>query len=603
MKKLTALILTAVIALSCMSIIGYADEVSGLTDFAISAPFDGETPEDAAEKKTSWFNSNDDYYLFVPTAIGTGEVTVNFEPASAEVTVDGVKVENGGVISLEGKDEIEVKCGAAEYDVDIIAESRVASVFIETDSGSLDFIHEKKGNEEEGNISVIGADGAEVEYAGRLEIKGRGNSTWQMEKKPYNIKLDSKANLFGMGKTKKWSLIANHGDTSLIRNALAYQAAENAGMPYTPQFTPVDVYINNDYMGAYILTTRIGIDGSNVDIEDLEGNTEDANEKDLDTYAKGGLYGTYAGLLEGTMKYYEIPNDPEDITGGYIIEMELANRYADEASGFVTTRSQPFTMKSPEYASKAQMEYISALYQKAEDSIYEGESMAELGKLCNVESLAQMYILNEWCSNQDFGLTSTYFYKPEGANETLYAGPAWDFDIGFGNNDSNRFGNDYADPTKWTVCYNRMYRNTVFGSWDIEENPTVFNVLTKNEGFVAELDRVWKAYFGSAINETIAWAKNEYVPSVTGSAVANAIRWNIFGTSDVEDIKAEFKKATDGAVSFATTKAGVMAEGIDEIHVDAPETNPVLKALKGILVGVNSIFEKGIVLFDLVNKI
>ena len=91
------------------------------------------------------------------------------------------------MISLAGKDEITVKCGNSEYNVDIIAESKVASVFIETDSGSLDYIHEKKGNEEEGNISIIGADGADVEYAGRLEIKGRGNSTWNMEKKPYYI--------------------------------------------------------------------------------------------------------------------------------------------------------------------------------------------------------------------------------------------------------------------------------------------------------------------------------------------------------------------------------------------------------------------------------
>lgn len=601
MKKLTALILTTVIALSCMSLIGYADEAAGLTDFAISSPFENNTAEYFAQKKTSWFNSDDNYYLFVPASIGTDDVTVNFEPSTAEVTVDGAAVANGGTINLNGKNEIKVKCGSAEYNVDIIAESKVASVFIETDSGSLDYIHEKKGNEEEGNISIIGADGTDVEYAGRLEIKGRGNSTWQMEKKPYNIKLDSKANLFGMGKTKKWSLIANHGDSSLIRNALAYQAAENAGMPYTPQFTPVDVYINNDYMGAYILTTRIGVDGSNVDIYDLEGETEDANENDLEEYTKAGLYGTYAGLLEGTKKWYDIPNNPDEITGGYIIEMELANRYADEASGFVTTRSQPFTMKSPEFLTKAQIDYISGYYQDVEDAIYEGKSMEELNKLCNVESLAQMYILNEWCSNQDFGLTSTYFYKPVG--DTLYCGPAWDFDIGFGNNDSGRYGNDYADPTKWTVCYNRMYRNTVFGSWDIDEQPTVFNVLTKNSAFVSETEKVWNNGFGAAINDTIAWAKNEYIPSIEGSAVANAIRWNIFDTDDVDDIKAEFKKATDGVVSFATTKAGVMAQGIGKVQNDAPATNPVLKALKGILAGVNNLFEKAIVTFDLVNKI
>lgn len=600
MKKLLAVILAAATLLSCVSLIGYADETTALSDFAVSSAFDGETPEDAAELKTSWFNSGDNYYLFVPSSIGTEEVTVNFEPKNAAVTVDGVSVADGGTISLEGKDEITVKCGDSKYNVDIIAESKVASVFIETDSGSLDYIHEKKGNEEEGNISIIGADGADVEYAGRLEIKGRGNSTWQMEKKPYNIKLDSKENLFGMGKTKKWSLIANHGDPSLIRNVLAYQAAENAGMPYTPQFTPVDVYINNYYMGSYLLTTRIGVDGSNVDIYDLEGETEDANEDDLDTYPQAGVYGRFAGLLEGTKKWYDIPNNPDEITGGYIIEMELANRYADEASGFVTTRSQPFTMKSPEYLTKDQIDYISGYYQSVEDAIFEGKSMEELNKLCNVESLAQMYLLNEWCSNMDFGLTSTYFYKPVG--DTLYCGPAWDFDIAFGNNGSERFGNDYNDPSKWTVCYNRMYRNTVFGTADIEEKSTVFNVLTKNEDFVKELEKVWNNGFSDAIDETIKWVKDEYTEAIRGSAIANAIRWNIFGTTDVDDIDGRLDNMFVTAIEFADVKADTISKGVGEVQNDAPQTNAVVKALKSIPVAINNIFEKLIVAFDLVNK-
>ena len=281
--------------------------------------------------------------------------------------------------------------------------------------------------------------------------------------------------------------------------------------------------------------------------------------------------------------------------------MELANRYADEASGFVTTRSQPFTMKTPEYASKAQMEYISDYYQKVEDAIYNGASMAELGKLVNVESLAQMYIINEWASNQDASLTSTYFYKP--ANDVLYGGPVWDFDIAFGNNDSGRFGNDYKDPTKWTVCYNRMYRNTVFGLWDVDEQPTVYNVLTKNAAFISEVEKEWNSDAKAAINETISWATDTYIPAIEGSAVANAIRWNIFGTLDAAQIKAEFAKATKEVTDFATIKSATMNSGIGKVQDDAPETNFILKALKQILVGINTAFEKLIVLFGLVNKI
>ncbi len=595
MKKITALVLAFIMAFSVFAIMGSAD---GQPVVAYVAQYD-ETEGDV-DRVVNWYEINGKYYFFIPSSIDYD--TAKFYLTGANATVDGAVYTEAKTLTeaFGEKSELTVGVGGATYNVVVIKESETASVFINTESGNLDYIHAVKGNEEEGFIEIVDEAGETV-YEGGLEIKGRGNSTWQMEKKPYNIKLDDKENLFGMGKTKKWSLIANHGDNSMIRNVLAYEAAERAGMPYNPQFTPVDVYINGNYMGAYLLTTRIGIDKSNVDIEDLEGDTEDVNNTDLDTYPRGGYYGTYAGLLEGTKKWFEIPKDPADITGGYIIEMELANRYADEASGFVTTRSQPFTMKTPEYASKAQMEYISDYYQKVEDAIYNGASMAELGKLVNVESLAQMYIINEWASNQDASLTSTYFYKP--ANDVLYGGPVWDFDIGFGNNDSGRFGNDYNDPTKWTVCYNRMYRNTVFGKWDIDEQPTVYNVLTKNAGFIAEVEKEWNSDAKAAINETISWVTNTYVPSIEGSAVANAIRWNIFGTLDVAQIKAEFAKATKSVTDFATVKSATMNSGIGKVQTDAPETNIILKALKKVLVGVNVAFEKVIVLFGLVNKI
>ena len=600
MKKIISLILATVLAFSTFAICGIAadDPLKG-----VYAMQDDLLADDGVDRKINLYEHNGTYYLFVPASVNLlfADFVVS-DAAGKDIKVNGAAyTETKKLAEVFGnKTEITLNVDGTDYKVVMIKESKVASIFIETESGSLDYIHAKKGNEENGFIEIADSLGLTV-WEGELEIKGRGNSTWQMEKKPYNIKLDKKVDLFGMGKTKKWSLIANHGDTSLVRNVLAYEAAERAGMPYCPQFTPVDVYINSDYMGSYLLTTRIGIDGSNVDIEDLEGETEDANKADLDTYARGGAYGTYAGLLEGTMKYYEIPNDPADITGGYIIEMELANRYADEASGFVTTRSQPFTMKTPEYASKAQMEYISSYYQKVEDAVYSGASMEELGKNLNVKSLAQMYLINEWASNQDASLTSTYFYKP--ANDVLYAGPVWDFDIAFGNNDSKRFGNDYNDPTKWTVCYNRMYRNTVFGKWDIDEQATVYNVISKNDGFQKIAKNVWDTEMRAAVESTITWLNEDYYSFVKGSAISNAIRWNIYGTDDIDKIEGCYASDYACVVDFADDKADTITAGIGTVQTDAPETNAVVKFFKGILVAVNNLFEGAIVTFDLVNKI
>ncbi len=596
MKKITALLLALIMAFSAFAMLGYAEGAPVTVHIEQTDETEGDV-----DRVINWYEVNGKYYFFVPASIDYD--AAKFCVHGADATVDGEAYAEAKTLAEVFGDKTEIKVGfsGVTHDVVILRESKVASVFIATESGSLDAIHADKSYEEGGFIEIVNADG-EIEYDGVLDtIKGRGNSTWEMEKKPYNIKLDKKTNLFGMGKSKKWSLIANHGDASLIRNALAYEAAKRAGMEYTPLFVPVDVYINGNYEGAYLLTTRIEVDETRIDIQNLEDANEEANPdvKDIEALPRGGAYGKYAGLLENTMKWIEIPNDPEDITGGYVIEMELANRYYGEVSGFVTSRSQPFTMKSPEYASKAQMEYISSYYQKVEDAIYASVDMSELNEILDVESMAQMYLINEWCSNMDASLTSTYFYKPVG--EPLHAGPVWDFDIAFGNNDLDRFGNDYTDPYKWTVCYNRMYRNTVFGKWDIEEKPTIYNVICKNGDFIAKADRVWFDYMEKAVKETITYIGGDYVNALEGSALANAIRWNIFGTTDVETIREKLERETDSVIAFARTKASTISAGIGQVQTDAPETNFVVKAFKGILVGVNNLFEKAIVLFGLEN--
>ena len=148
-----------------------------------------------------------------------------------------------------------------------------------------------------------------------------------------------------------------------------------------------------------------------------------------------------------------------------------------------------------------------------------------------------------------------------------------------------------------------MYRNTVFGKWDIDEQVNVFNVITKNDAFVKVLDAEWNSNMHNAINATVAWVEEEYVPFVEGSAVANAIRWNIFGTYDVASIKSAYSDATKAVINFAKAKANTIDAGVSEVQNNAPQTNAVVKFFKGILVGVNNIFETVIVKFDLVNKI
>ncbi|MBQ8537824.1 MAG: CotH kinase family protein [Clostridia bacterium] len=238
-----------------------------------------------------------------------------------------------------------------------------------------------------------------------------------------------------MGKSKKWILLANYIDNSLLRNRIGFEVGLAVGMEATCQNEFVDLYLNHEYAGNYLLTEKVEIGDNRIEIADLEGVTEDVNAEDLDTYPKAGN----SGYKKNTRKYWEIPNNPEDITGGYLLELELTTRYAQEASGIVTKRGQPVVIKEPEYASQAQVNYIGDLLQAFEDAIFADDGInPTTGKhyyeYIDKESYVTKFLIEEVLKNYDANRTSQYFYKPADSQSTLlYAAPIWDFDQSLDN--------------------------------------------------------------------------------------------------------------------------------------------------------------------------
>lgn len=586
MKKILSVILVLVIIASTMVMMGYAtteDTIDSLSVSKISL-LGEETPT------VEWFLAEDgNYYLFIPTSINTELCTVNFV-ADDTVTIDGMPVINGGPISLYNKSSIKVACGAKTYDVKIIAETELASVFITTESGSLDAIYADKSHKESGYIQIIGEDGETYEYDGDLDyIKGRGNSTWQMEKKPYNIKLDKKADLFGMGKSKKWSLIANHGDTSLMRNSIIYSVASEV-LDYTPKYTPVDLYINDDYMGSFILTTRVEVDDNRVEINNLDDANEDANpDVDIEALSLVGTRGKYSGLMAGSRKWVDIPNDPEDISGGYLIEMEISDRYDAEISGFVTTGGQPVTFKTPEYATENEVNYIGGVYQAFEEAVMSDDGYNANGDyyadLCAIDTFYKFYAINEWASNMDCGLSSTYMYKPQG-DDKLYAGPVWDFDIALGNNENNRYGCDYKNPEEFTVCFGRQYKNTIFGQADVKHVPTLFNALCQKKDFAEGVKTVWSNELVAVVNQMNETGIDAYADKIEGSAIANAIRWNLYETTDIEEIRNAFNEDVSFVKDFSTRRTDFLSENFGAVQETSDPINDVLQGIGGLIGGI-----------------
>ena len=384
--------------------------------------------------------------------------TKELVPLSGYVTIDGKQVHSGDEISLpKDNGTLSVSTGNGKRETIRVRKSaNLASMFIQTASGTMDAIHADKEYKEKGDMLLIRADGT-VDYNSTLKsIKGRGNATWEYDKRPYNIKLDTSSDLLGMGKAKGWCLLANYLDTSLLRNKMIYKLAEETGVPFTMDSKSVDLYLNGSYNGTYLLTEKVEIDKNRVNITDMEKATEEVNDAELDSYSAGGVSESRAQ----TRKWVNIPNNPEDITGGYLIELELNERYPNEACGFVTKIGQSVTMKAPEFVSEKQIRYIADFYQDMEDAIYSKTGYNSKGKhfseYIDEESIARMYLIQEYSANLDSGITSFYLYKDSDrtGDGKLHMAPVWDFDIAVGNHPGGRQAADgervsLTDPEAW----------------------------------------------------------------------------------------------------------------------------------------------------------
>jgi hypothetical protein len=260
-------------------------------------------------------------------------------------------------------------------------------------NGSVENLEQKKGKKERAVITTLNADGtSDVSGTGKVRI--HGNTSWYDPKHSFNISLSDPESLLGMGKQSKWILISNYEDASNLLNIIAYTLQLKSGGSYTPECRYVNLYVNDQYQGLYLLIQKIDIAGGCVHLKNLEG----ANKK-------------------GT---------PEDITGGYLMELCGEKTY-EEGIGF-TTKRRYVALKSPNNAIDSELNYITQRVRKAEDALYSEDETAYLDYF-DEESFALQYLLQEFMINGDTELNSEFIWLDAGGeNQKIHAGPGWDFD-------------------------------------------------------------------------------------------------------------------------------------------------------------------------------
>lgn len=231
-----------------------------------------------------------------------------------------------------------------------------------------------------------------------IEISGRGNSTWGYPKKPYKFKFDKRTEVLGMPKHKRWVLLANYNDRTMLRNDVAFHLGRMTDLAWTPRGVFVEVVLNNRHVGNYYLCEQIRIDENRLDITEMD---------------------PYAELGEGA-----------DITGGYLLELDS---YYDEVNKFLSAvQSLPVNVKAPDAddLGTPQMNYIRDYFNEAERALY-GEDWLDpekgYKKYIDMESFADMYLVAELVYHYEWRHPkSTYMYKDRGGK--LCMGPMWDYD-------------------------------------------------------------------------------------------------------------------------------------------------------------------------------
>lgn len=354
----------------------------------------------------------------------------------------------------------------------------IPAVFIDTESGTSEQINNNKNHREPGYISVLEADGNISLELPLTYIKGRGNTSYtEFEKKPYQIKLADAAPFLGMDSAKKWIFVSNAADPTLLRNALSRDLANHLGLAQSEEGVFVDLYLNDEYMGNYYVVEKIEIRDNRLGITDLEQLTKIANnETDL------GLYET---AWTDTTKAKQIPEEPDNITGGYLIERDFDDRFLKEVenneSFFITNARESFILRSPEYASENQIAYINEYVQNVENAILSSDGTdSSTGKhyteLIDLNSFVRKYLLEEVTANYDGGVASSYFYKDiDTISDKLYAGPVWDYDVTWGNAPAY-LGHISSSPERLT----RLAAHSDSSSWfsSLYTKPEFYNALT-----------------------------------------------------------------------------------------------------------------------------
>ena len=432
---------------------------------------------------TCWENNENDVYVFLPSYAELEKVYIQLN-TSVTITIDNIVITDG--MSCDPFEvgipyELAYSAWGHKHSKKLffMRSSSVGTMFINTSSGNMDYVHEAKENNEDGTIRVYTQDG-KINYDDRLlSISGRGNATWtNYVKKPYSIKLETDADLLGLGSAQKWILFANAADASHMRNKIVYDFSEKIGISYSPDSQWIDLYLNGEYAGLYLLCERNEIHSERVNL------SEDHS---------------------------------------ILVSIDVEQRMIAQQLPYIKTQGQQaLRIHSPVAVTEDLLEQLTYQFQRMEDAILSEDNLRdgsakELGDLIDSDSWILNYLVDEIFGNLDGFLASRYFYIDVGrGDEKIYAGPVWDYDKAVGNDE---------DPT-WSISNpNVLVLNRYFGTQSREINWAEY--LYQHSWFRESLVKTFSEVMKPAVDELLNTTIDSYAQQIENAVQLDYLRWEI----------------------------------------------------------------------------
>lgn len=371
------------------------------------------------------------------------------------------------------------------------------------------------------------------------QVKGRGNSSWGAStvlfgKYAYNMKLDSATALFDLPKSKSFCLLANNADESMLRNAFIYQLADNIGLYDSPEFRFVDIYDNGEYMGQYLITEKVDVADINKlvcgnSIDDLNEDAGAEFYEDKEYWKRENDIG-YAEISNGV----DLDNNADFVnkyqtTGTYLLEFEIPKRVDAEVSFFKSNQGQDVVLKSPEFATKGEVEFIKNKFNEMENLVYNNASLEELNKVMDLDSFAKMYLIQEFSSNLDAAATS-YYITYNCAEGRFVASPVWDYDWALGQYETNNYNAKHDVDGDFLYTQNAdgwFAKNKAMGDGADTRKYSLQSKLANNSNFLPVIKKVWTNSFYEEVQKYYedGGQIDQWYNQISSSVAMNEARW------------------------------------------------------------------------------